>query len=386
MKTLRVICAVVCCAVPAWAATNELVRVKLTDGAQIEGIILEERPQEIVVQVSMAGGTILKTDVIPRTNVVDVAPLSAEELASRAEAAAYDQTLRYTLNPTASYPSEYYAEVIANVFRAFISKYPHSPHAGEVAERLGAWQAEQQRVDAGQVKYKGQWLTAEEAGARMEREEGQRRLAEAKTYVARGQYKQAITVMRLLPGAESRQFVADTYRRWIADLETQQQRLTPELEKNRQRLTQAQTAVDQFASKTNRIPSLATSSDSKPWVGPSQEETLARNKANSDLQNATASVNQLQARFAAVERDLTQARSDARRYGIAPAEPVPTASNAAPTGKDLVQDVQAGRIDRGESKNPELLGQIADFFRAYWMPTALIALVAIWYFSRRMSR
>ena len=62
------------------------------------------------------------------------------------------------------------------------------------------------------------------------------------------------------------------------------------------------------------------------------------------------------------------------------------ASNAAPTGKDLVQDVQAGRIDRGESKNPELLGQIADFFRAYWMPTALIALVAIWYFSRRMSR
>jgi hypothetical protein len=384
MRTFAVIWVAFAIALGAAADTNTPVRVRLVDGTELEGVVVEEREQEIVLHQSLAGGTIFKTETLARTNVTAVTPLSEEELAQRAEAAAFEAARRYTLHPTSSYPVDYYAEVIAGVFRPFLEKYPHSTRATEVAGWIGQWQAEQRRVAAGQVRYRGVWLTSAEAGARMEREEGARLMAQARTLAARGRYEQAIATVRLMPGAEAKQFCAVLAPRWVAALESERQSLRTRIEEAEQTVRAAEELRARAFPPPDRSRGLAEGGGTPLGVGPSKEQIAELNKANAAARTAAADAEKDRARLAAVERELARAQAAAREFGGAAATEAKAGGPAR--GAEHVQDVQSGRVERGETENPELLGQIADFFQQYWMPAAVVVLVGVWFFSRKLSR
>ncbi|MDW8343392.1 MAG: hypothetical protein RMM51_02760 [Verrucomicrobiae bacterium] len=399
MKTIQVLTACLLVGLAPLVAEDETVAplpaaepwvvVDLTNGQRIEGILREETAEQIVLTVERAGGTIVTTERITRTNIVAVTPLGESERLARAEQRALEQLRRYRLNPQTSYPASYYQQVIENVFRAFLERYPNSSHATEVAAALAQWQDELRRVQAGQVKYRGKWMSAAEAGALMEREQGAQLLTRARALATRGQYGQAIQLVELLPGAEARSFLAEVYPRWIAQLEQQTQRLESEIERVRQTLQTAEETKQrlQQSIQTQRQ-SLRTwdSGSPPPLTGPNAQEIAELNRANQTIRATSNQLAQLQARLATTQRELERARAGARVAGVA----LPKPGGALTPGKVVDEprdDLASGRVTREmDYTHHDLLAQMAGFFRDYWFLTLLVVLGIVWLVSRRLSR
>lgn len=369
--------------------TEPWVVVELTDGRRVEGILREETPEHVVLTVERAGGTITTLERIPRTNIVAVTPLSETEWLARAEQHALQQVRRYRLNPQTSYAAAYYQQVIESVFRAFLQRYPHSPHASEVAGYITQWQEELRRVQAGQVKYRGQWMSVAEAGAQMEREQGEKLLAQARALAARGQYGPAIQTVELLPGAEARAFLAETYPRWLNQLEQESDRLQADIERLQQTLrTAEETRARLQPAMQQRQPSLRTweGTAPPPATGLSAQEIAELNRANLTVRTVSNQLIQLEARLATVERELERARRGARIAGVAPSKP-PSAPTTGKVVDEPRDDLASGRVTREvDYTHRDMLAQMADFFREYWMLTLLVALGVVWFISRRLSR
>lgn len=360
--------------------------VELTDGRRMEGIVREETAYEVVLQVERAGGTIITTERLLRTNIVSLVPLSDAELAARSERRAWEQVRRYRLHPQSSFPADYYQQVIEGVFRPFLQRYPNSEHADEVAALIAQWQEELRRVKAGQVKYRGEWLPAAEAAARMEREQGEQLLAQARALAARGQYAQAIRTVEMLPGPEAKAFLAATYPQWLNQLERETDRLESEIGRVQQTLQTAEETRQRLQQGINNrgAPSLRTWEGSRGSA--SSQDIFELNRANQTIRTASNQLVQLQARLTAAQREWERAQAGARRVAV----PLEKASDVAKPGR-VVDEPQA---DLGSGRAPremdytyrDLLAQMAGFFREYWVLTALVAVVLVWIVSRRLSR
>jgi outer membrane protein assembly factor BamD (BamD/ComL family) len=64
-----------------------------------------------------------------------------------------------------SYSSDTYDQILASL-NAFLTNYPTSAYAPEIKKLAGTFADEQKRVDAGEIKYLGQWLSKDEAAKR----------------------------------------------------------------------------------------------------------------------------------------------------------------------------------------------------------------------------
>lgn len=126
--------------------------IALTSGERIEGRITAETATELTVQIQVSAG-ITDERVIKKADILKVDRIAADETAYRA-------IMNLQPGRNSSQPAQYDAPL--NALRAFITQYPANPHAAEVQAALNAFQAEKKRVEAGEVKFDGLWLSRQE--------------------------------------------------------------------------------------------------------------------------------------------------------------------------------------------------------------------------------
>lgn len=137
----------------------------LNSGEIMRGRIVSETDQQWEIEVANADRTILSKRTIPKSEVKLVQRETPEQAAERKS---FESLARYKLDPNSAYPTNYYPAVIAALDK-FLAAYPHSEHAPQVGSLLADWKAEYpQALDAvkkGLVKFRGKWLTPQEAQA-----------------------------------------------------------------------------------------------------------------------------------------------------------------------------------------------------------------------------
>lgn len=125
----------------------------LKTGERLEGTIIGETDTELTVAVQVSAG-INEERVIRRTEIVKVDRIAADETAFRA-------VMDLQPGKASFQPAQYAGMIVA--LQGFIAKYPESIHVKKAQTALTALEAEKKRVDAGELKFEGQWLSRTEA-------------------------------------------------------------------------------------------------------------------------------------------------------------------------------------------------------------------------------
>lgn len=144
--------------------------VTLNSGEIMRGRIVSETDQQLEIEVANADRTILVKRAVPRAEIRSVQRETPEQAAERKS---FETLARYKLDPNSAYPTNYYPAVIT-AFGKFLATYPRSEHAPQVSALLADWKAEYPQAvlatQKGLVKFRGHWLTPEQAQATAEQE------------------------------------------------------------------------------------------------------------------------------------------------------------------------------------------------------------------------
>jgi hypothetical protein len=136
-----------------WAGTTQGDIIKLKNGTAIDGEIIAETDSEYTIETSRAGGSIRTKDNVAKSDVTEIVKATAEQKAERA----YNDTLRYKLDPNQSFTKDYYDRILEGVFRKFLKDYPNSAFEKEMGSRVVEWEAERDKVASGFAKQTGRW-------------------------------------------------------------------------------------------------------------------------------------------------------------------------------------------------------------------------------------
>ncbi|HWL51442.1 MAG TPA: PTPDL family protein [Chthoniobacteraceae bacterium] len=126
---------------------------RLHSGEEYEGTVIRESDTEVVFE-HVVGNGIIDQQVFPREEVKNISKVSRDERS-------YERIRGYKPGPDSFTPQQY--EHLMNGIRAFIGRFPNSPHIKEAKENLEALRAEKAKAAEGLVKWRGKWHTAEEA-------------------------------------------------------------------------------------------------------------------------------------------------------------------------------------------------------------------------------
>jgi hypothetical protein len=124
----------------------------LKSGERVEGKIEEENDKSVTIQVQMGG--VIDDKVIKKSDIARMSKTTADE-------SAYQAIMNLQPGPN-SLSSAQYAQIITYL-NDFVVKYPGSAHAAEIKDSIKGFAEEKKRVDAGEVKMNGDWLTKEQA-------------------------------------------------------------------------------------------------------------------------------------------------------------------------------------------------------------------------------
>ena len=124
----------------------------LKSGDKVEGKILSETATEVTVSVQVTA-TIKDERVIKRDEIAGIEKVLPDEEAWTALAA-------FTPGTESLTSDEYDRAETAR--EGFVKAFPQSKHAAEARQRLDQFIAEEKRVNAGEVKLEGKWLTKEQ--------------------------------------------------------------------------------------------------------------------------------------------------------------------------------------------------------------------------------
>ncbi len=174
LSVLAVICGLI--------ATSFADTVTLKSGEKVEGRILNETDTEVTIEVAVTS-SIKDQRAIKKADVekIDKAQPDLEEWANLKNISIGDESLEL---------ADYQRSV--NLLNSFVTQYPQSVNAAEAKKKIAALQEEQKRVDAGEMKIGGKWLTADEVKEEKVQITGRALLARMKAYAAKGQLSEAM--------------------------------------------------------------------------------------------------------------------------------------------------------------------------------------------------
>lgn len=135
----------------AVAATADTVTLK--SGEILNGKILSESAEQIVMNVTIASG-ITDEKTIAKSDVQSVSKKTAD-------ATAYEAIKDYKPDTRSLQPAAYVP--ILKALDGFLKAHPASLYTAEVKKTLDAFKQEQARVKAGDLKWDNRWYTAKEA-------------------------------------------------------------------------------------------------------------------------------------------------------------------------------------------------------------------------------
>ena len=110
--------------------------IKLKDGTSLEGAITAEDNSTVSILLEFARGTISQTRQINKTDIAGITRWTAAQRTEWETTRDYEALQKYQLNPVNSYPTEYYDQIISNVFHAFLAKHSDSPVTSNVNARI----------------------------------------------------------------------------------------------------------------------------------------------------------------------------------------------------------------------------------------------------------
>jgi hypothetical protein len=132
--------------------------VTLKDGKKLEGTILEQKPEGVLMKYKVTA-KIMDEKFIP---MADIAPGGI--LKEKPEEIEIKELRK--LMPTADLmTAEKYEQVIQDRLRPFVNRYPGTPQADEIKKMIEDFQVEKEKVVAGGIKMEGRWLTPQDARA-----------------------------------------------------------------------------------------------------------------------------------------------------------------------------------------------------------------------------
>lgn len=132
--------------------------VTLKDGKKLEGTILEQKPEGVLMKYKVTA-KIMDEKFIP---MADIAPGGI--LKEKPEEVEIKELRK--LLPTADLlTAEKYEQIIQDRLRPFINRYPGTPQADEIKKMVDEFQEEKEKVVAGGIKMQGRWLTPQDARA-----------------------------------------------------------------------------------------------------------------------------------------------------------------------------------------------------------------------------
>jgi hypothetical protein len=131
--------------------------VTLVSGEKVTGSIKDETATEIVIDVPVSA-SITDERVIQKKDIAKVEKEQPDEIA-------YRQLIAVQPNPESSLNAQTYEQILTSL-NAFQTQFPNSTYLPEIKKLAGVFQEEKSRVDKGEVKYQGRWLTREEAATR----------------------------------------------------------------------------------------------------------------------------------------------------------------------------------------------------------------------------
>ena len=150
-KTSRLPLSLLCLALLTAAASADIITLKT--GERIEAKITSETATEMTLESQISAG-IKDERVVKKADVVKIDRVAPDEAAYRAIMNL--QPGKYSL-----LPAQY--DGILSALQSFAGQYPESTHVADVRQATAAFQADKKRVDAGEVKLDGIWLSKAEA-------------------------------------------------------------------------------------------------------------------------------------------------------------------------------------------------------------------------------
>ena len=146
-KTSRLLRPLLCAAIfsaSAWADT-----VTLKTGERLEVKILSETATEMTLEMQVSAG-IKDERVVKKADVVKIDRVAPDETAYRA-------IMNWQPAKNSLQPAQY--DSIQTALQNFITQFPESAHVADVKLALAGFQADKKRVDAGEMKLDGIWLS-----------------------------------------------------------------------------------------------------------------------------------------------------------------------------------------------------------------------------------
>ncbi len=131
--------------------------VTLVTGEKITGTIKSETDSEITIDVPISA-SITDERVLRKEDIAKIEKEQPDEIA-------YKQLVQMQPNAQLSYSSQTYDQILS-ALDSFEATYPNSTYLTEIKNLRDTFQDEKRRVDAGEFKFMGQWLSKEEAARR----------------------------------------------------------------------------------------------------------------------------------------------------------------------------------------------------------------------------
>jgi hypothetical protein len=383
---------------------------KLKDGTSIEGNIVSETETEFVVERVFGSGSITSRDTILKSNVAEAVRATPEEKARQAMEQAYANTRRYNLDAQRSQSKEYYEKVIEGVLRKFLVDHADSPYAKQVAEKIGVWEAERDKVEAGQVKVEGRWMSAEEAKELLALEQSAALVQQARSLMAVQRFADA--VQRLdqalaldsvsAAAAAARRSQKDCYLQWYRWLNDEKQRLETEIPVVERQVEELKVKVADAQKRLGGTSGFSKGGSGFAKGGGSGGTTRMGGsvgnaqaaadvaKFQNDLLTLQSRLSQMQAQLRDIKRDLPRVEAKASEAGIQVASAGTTTTGGA-AGTGSVTGGAAGGMNSGSNASSDgteddLLAGISAWAKKYWMWAVGFLLIVVWFVSKRLGQ
>ena len=150
-KTSRLPLSLLCLALLTAGTSADIITLKT--GERIEAKITSETATEMTLESQISAG-IKDERVVKKADVVKIDRVAPDE-------AAYRAIMNLQPGKNSLVPAQY--DGILTALQDFATTYPESTHLADVKQAAAAFQADKKRVDAGEVKLDGIWLSKAEA-------------------------------------------------------------------------------------------------------------------------------------------------------------------------------------------------------------------------------
>lgn len=274
------------------AAVASADTVILKNGEKVEGRILEENATQVTVEVQVSA-SIKDERVIKKTDIDKISKVQPD-------VEAWAPLKGLALGEESFESSDYQAAI--NRLTGFVTMFPNSPLAKEAKEKAAQFEEEKKRVDMGELKEKGKWLTKEQVKDERVQISGRLILSRMKRLAAAGQLVDAMNFYDVLeknfPGSYAMPEAIELAQQIVPSIKVaadqQKARVVAQAEENKRRLLAApegeQAQLNALLTKQKQANDTAAEAAEKSGVrwlplSPSNERTLSSlsSKAASEI-------------------------------------------------------------------------------------------------------